>query len=398
VPTETFFMPIDFTCKCGKQLRAKDTEAGKRVQCPACGRALVAPDLAPTSRAPADWQIDPSEQAADRAQSAGVLRRGRASVIHLRSKNALQHDLAVAGVVACWHCRSDLPFTGRVFGRIGLGGSLLAMTCPKCHAKVWLGYSSHGAAEGTDLYLYAPSRTRDSAFADEEDQPAPAFRVEKVEDAPDTGKAERGLLNNMLPRLMQAVSHQEAYQEVNTIAAKLVGLHLAPSQMESVCRSLRSLLEKENNSYLLAILTEALACLRDEEAAQAVRGALQRALAKEDPSDQTNLPMHDLCMLALLYGDGNGFLQALNQGLKKLTITTRACRLGQHLNPNEVWQLILDGRVFDSYESTLGGTNWLQIQPLLPLWIDEEAVRHADPRKNTWLNRFFGQRVGKKST
>ena len=34
-------MPILVSCPCGKQLRAKDEMAGKRVKCPGCGSAVV---------------------------------------------------------------------------------------------------------------------------------------------------------------------------------------------------------------------------------------------------------------------------------------------------------------------------------------------------------------------
>src|SRR3954471_3142335 len=36
-------MPILLTCECGKQLRVKDENAGRRVKCPACGHEMVAP-------------------------------------------------------------------------------------------------------------------------------------------------------------------------------------------------------------------------------------------------------------------------------------------------------------------------------------------------------------------
>jgi DNA-directed RNA polymerase subunit RPC12/RpoP len=388
-------MPIDFTCKCGKHLRAKDDQASKRIQCPACGRALVVPELPANQPASSEWQVDTSDEIADRAQAAGVVAKGRANVALLHGSGPLLHELAVTGEIACWHCRSKVSFTGRVFGRVGLAGPMLDMACPKCHAKSWMGYSSHASGAGTDVYLYAPSRTREGLTA-EEALPAPDFRIEKVTESPEAGKPERGVLNTLLPRLVQAVSHQEAYQEVSALAARLVGLILTPSQQESVCRSLQTLLEKETKTYLLAILVEALACLRDESAAKVVQAALRQTLAKEDPSDPTNLPLHDLCMLSLLFGDGNGFLEAMNKGLKKLTIATRVCKMGKQLTPEEVLQLILKDDHFDSFESTLGGSNWQYVYPLLPLWVDEEELRKENPRKENWLHRFFYQRVGGK--
>src|SRR5438067_12590152 len=36
-------MPITVSCSCGKQLRAKDESAGKKIRCPGCGSVLSVP-------------------------------------------------------------------------------------------------------------------------------------------------------------------------------------------------------------------------------------------------------------------------------------------------------------------------------------------------------------------
>jgi hypothetical protein len=57
------------------------------------------------------------------------------------------------------------------------------------------------------------------------------------------------------------------------------------------------------------------------------------------------------------------------------------------LTPKEIARLIRKGDHIDSYESTLGGGNWQQIHPLLPLWVDEQELEKGE--KGGWLNRLF---------
>jgi hypothetical protein len=158
-------------------------------------------------------------------------------------------------------------------------------------------------------------------------------------------------------------------------------------QADRVCRRVQALLKKETATYLRAVLVEVLACLRDERAVRDVRDTLRRTLEHEEVTDETNLPLHDLCVLALLFGDGNGFLSAMRHGMKDLSITTRACKRGKRLTPQEIARLIRKGNHIDSYESTLGGANWQQIHPLLPLWVDEQELEKEE--KGGWLNRLF---------
>jgi hypothetical protein len=42
-----FFMPIDFSCSCGKKLRVKDEHAGRKFKCPDCGALIRAERPAP---------------------------------------------------------------------------------------------------------------------------------------------------------------------------------------------------------------------------------------------------------------------------------------------------------------------------------------------------------------
>jgi DNA-directed RNA polymerase subunit RPC12/RpoP len=38
-------MPIIFTCACGRQIRARDEDAGKTANCPACSASIVVPGV-----------------------------------------------------------------------------------------------------------------------------------------------------------------------------------------------------------------------------------------------------------------------------------------------------------------------------------------------------------------
>src|SRR5207253_307322 len=89
----------------------------------------------------------------------------------LHSPSALEQDVPIKGQVACRQCQTSFAFVGAVFGRPGLGGTLANLACPTCRARVWIGWSSHTVADGTDVFVYAPSRARDLAMRDDERKP-----------------------------------------------------------------------------------------------------------------------------------------------------------------------------------------------------------------------------------
>jgi hypothetical protein len=367
------------TCQCGKELQARDEHAGKRVQCPACGRALVVPTAAPEAEAEATgpktgWELDTSKEVADRASKAGVVRHGRGNVCLLHSTGPLEHDLRVAGTAVCWNCSRKVPYSGFVFGRSGLGGTLANVICGSCNAKAWLGFSSHVTGEGTEVYLFARTMTREYTRSEEESLQAPAFTITQVRLAPDQerSRTEKDWAQTLLPAFVQAVKRKQPYQEVSDLAARLLVQAMTPNQHSATCHALRQLLAQTPVIYMQAILAEALASLRDEEAGPVVRDALARTLAVENPGDPANLPLQDLCVLTLLFGDGNGFLDAMEKGLHELATPTRACRWALKLHPKEVEKLVRNGHSIDAYESTLGGNHWQLVLPLLPLWLDED--------------------------
>jgi hypothetical protein len=378
-------MSIEFACKCGKQLWANLRQVGGQVQCPACGRAQIVPKPAPEKKQASRWQVDASEAAAAKAELAGVTQSERATIVRIWSADELQQNLTVLGTLECWYCQTDIPFEAQVFGRVGLAGSLVTMGCPKCHAKIWTGFSSHATAEGTEVFLYAPSNSRSDGHA----AVAPMLRVQEIAAAATEPESPTDVeqIEKLLVDFEDALGRSAPYQEVSTLASRLVERPVSAWQADRVCRRVHALLKKEKATYLRAVLVEVLACLRDERAVRDVRDTLRRTLEHEEVTDETNLPLHDLCVLALLFGDGNGFLSAMRHGMKDLSITTRACKRGERLTPQEIARLIKKGNHIDSYESTLGGANWQQILPLLPLWVDEQELEKEE--KGGWLNRLF---------
>jgi hypothetical protein len=377
-------MSIDFACKCGKQLRAQEDHAGKRVQCPGCGRIVEIPG--PAGSAPrSEWLIDESDEAGRKAEKAGVVRAALAHVIRLHGPGELEANLCIRGVLTCWYCRTDIPFTGRVFGRSGLAGEFVAVSCPQCHAKLWTGFSTHLRGDGTDVFLYAPSHARQYTRSEKDRLPIPTFSVrEVVEEAPPEASTESDeRVDQALSSLVQVISRRASYQSVSAQAAELVNRPLTREQCQTLCRTLRALLEKENTTHFRAVLAEALAALRDERAAGTVQAAIARALKQDDPADPSNLPLHDLCVLGLLYGNRKVFEEAMRRGMKDLAITTRAVKLDRRLSPQEVAQLLQNDQQIDSYEGVLGGARWQRIQPLLPMW--DEGARKG------WLQKLFGR-------
>src|SRR5262245_40146701 len=379
-------MPIMFGCKCGQHLRAKDEQGGKQIQCPSCGRKLVIPRATATDeQQAAEWKIEATAAAVERAEKAGIIRRGRASVARLSSESALDRDVNVNGNVKCWHCRASMGFTGSVFGRPGFIGTLSSMNCSRCHAKVWIGYWSQASEDGTELLLFAPSHTRDYSHTESDALPAPAFTVEQVTQSP---PVKNNWILTGLPNFMGVVTQRQPYQEVSAFAAKLVGQRLSPAQTEEVSEELRGLLEKEDSPYLSAILGEALACLRDTSTGPLVQEALLRALESEDPSDDTNLPFLDLCVLPLVFGEVDGFLEACNRGLKGVAAETRGYQFDKPVKPKEILDLLKDGETIHSFGSTLGGTSWQRVQPVVPLQTESEGFKKLQPQKG-WFDRLL---------
>src|SRR5262245_36538037 len=124
-------MAIDFACKCGKPLRAQDDHAGKRVQCPHCGRVLLIPapaDMRPAGR----WEVHGGPTVVKKAEALGVIAEGQGHVVSLRGSAPLAGNLEVKGTWTCWYCRTGTPFEGEIFGRAGVAGKLVALACAEC--------------------------------------------------------------------------------------------------------------------------------------------------------------------------------------------------------------------------------------------------------------------------
>ena len=238
-------MSIEFACKCGKQLRAFIHQAGSQLQCPACGRAQIVPTPAPTRKAGSRWQIDTSAEAAAKAELAGVARGDRDNVARLWSSEELQQSLAIAGTLACWYCQSEIPFTGQVFGRVGLAGTLVNLGCPKCHARIWTGFSSHLTAEGTDVFIYAPSNSR----SDGHSSGTPTLRIHQVTASDLAPSTSIEPIEKPLLEFEAAVGRKASYQETTVLASRLAEQPMSSWQSDKVCRRLQTLLKKETATH-----------------------------------------------------------------------------------------------------------------------------------------------------
>src|SRR5262245_42476238 len=60
-------MGISVQCTCGKELRARDSHAGKSAPCPGCGRTLLIPAQLPEVARPAMSRMASDEAEPDRA-------------------------------------------------------------------------------------------------------------------------------------------------------------------------------------------------------------------------------------------------------------------------------------------------------------------------------------------
>jgi hypothetical protein len=385
----TLAMPSKFQCRCGKWLRARAELADKQVRCPGCGRLLLVPAPAPTAAAGEGWQVDAGPAAADAAQHAGVVHRGRASVVRLHAGAEFHRDLHVSGEVTCRFCRTSSHFRGDVFGRAGLGGTLANVGCPVCKSRIWIAYASHAGDDGTDIFIYAPSLTRDFTIDEGGGAlPAPALSIRQPPwlypaEAPVNSRAD-----TLLTELKQALTEKQSYDDIRARAAALVLARLAPSQLDSIRGSLRRLLAKQKRSRLMAILTEALVCLRDKEAGPIVQATLRHTLNAEDLADRSNAPLRELCVLSLLFSDASGFKEALERGLPGSAEPTRACKLGKQLTLTEIIDLVTADEHIDSYESVFRGDEKLFVYRIRP-----ENVSDLDTeRQPGFLSRLFGSR------
>jgi hypothetical protein len=381
-------MRIRFQCRCGKQLQARAELADKQVRCPACARMLMVPRPAPAA-ARTDWQIDDGATAAARAERAGVVRRGRASVVRLHAdEEELARDLPVNGKVTCGFCRTELAFRGQVFGRTGLGGTMANVACPKCKAQIWIGYASHAADDGTDVFIYIPSLTRDFDFDEQERElPAPPLTIQQPPWLDPGGSVADPRADSLIKEVRKAVTDKQMYAEVRDLAAALVTQRLSADQLERSHAVLRRQLAKEQPTYLMAILAEALACLRDADAGPVVQDALRRALDAEDVTDKTNSPLQELCVLSLLFGDASAFKTAVERGLPRSVGPTRAYKLGKQLLLTDVIDLVKEDQNIDGYESVFDGDEHLLIYAVPQITTEPETQERPG-----FLQRLFGQR------
>jgi hypothetical protein len=94
-------MSIQFTCPCGRTLRAQDQHAGLKVKCPACGATTAVPkpepgpeaELAFLDEEPAS-ATQPAPPPATVDQSSAIKRRRKKKA---RERSSIDHDDSLAG-------------------------------------------------------------------------------------------------------------------------------------------------------------------------------------------------------------------------------------------------------------------------------------------------------------
>ena len=113
-------MPLKIGCPCGKRLRVRDDQAGKRVKCPVCSAKIVLPGAAPPSAPPpgADEAVAMLNRrlsaqagsppiASPRKETPLAAQPGRTTPGHVMPNNALKlepadGDIPIAGDVPVW--------------------------------------------------------------------------------------------------------------------------------------------------------------------------------------------------------------------------------------------------------------------------------------------------------
>lgn len=120
-------MPISITCACGRQLMAKDEYAGRRTQCPDCGRELVIPGPGSDSGPPPDlgdpYDLTPGIQKSPDAgpisfakPPAGAASGFEGGEIRTSGKAIASLVLSLLSVIFC--CFTGVP--GLILGILGL--------------------------------------------------------------------------------------------------------------------------------------------------------------------------------------------------------------------------------------------------------------------------------------
>src|SRR5688572_27091064 len=93
-------MPIFFKCPCGKELKVRDELGGKRVKCPKCGKAVLAP-AAETEEGP---ELSPAPVKQPSKQT-------------IWAKTLVVMDLGFVGIGTCFLCMVGFNASGGSLNR-----------------------------------------------------------------------------------------------------------------------------------------------------------------------------------------------------------------------------------------------------------------------------------------
>jgi hypothetical protein len=188
----------------------------------------------------------------------------------------------------------------------------------------------------------------------------------------------------LLERVVERLRGGDA-EEVQAALAELVQARMSARHAASISRALQDLLERQQQAVCVALLAEALLCLRDAEAGPAVSQAASRTLAKPRRRPLEPELRHRLGLLPLLFGYGAPFAQANAAGTAE---DTGGRRWREPLSSADVRGLIEEGENVASFDSSLGGTLWREVYALAKALAD---APRKDGSGSLWqrLNRLL---------
>ena len=333
------------------------------------------------------WSVVAAEKARIRGEQAGVLQRDMGTLTLLQASGPVSENLEVEGEVPCWHCRAPTSFAGLVFGRTGLGGVLRNTRCPRCRAVVEVCTALLSDEEGCGLFVYVPTTVRGKTEADHKR----TLTLKKVLPVRPAATAPgREALRHMIADMAQAGRPGQDPAALTAAASKLLTAPLTPMQAGRIAKGLRDWLARENRLEVIALLGDALLCLRDPLAGTVLAPAIARGVQGVPHSSLDQPLLLDLAALSLTCGHLTG-LEAVRGILSSEANTpTRARKFGESLQLVDLLALADQRELPASYDSTLGDSTWRDCYAVVPAYVDPPVAKGGSPVMGT-LGRLLTQ-------